>query len=916
MNMNKILFGLLLALTLDAQAAQTELTGVKLSAGTNRACVITSAGAVKCWGAGPLGDGSTVNSTIAIQVTGLESGVVDVGLSGPPGGLDGATSNGGHVCAVMSGGGIKCWGENFYGQLGDGTNTPRAAPVDVVVLPGPATAVAPGNRHTCALLASGAVHCWGDNGLGQLGGNALTSGIVAISGSGNHACALTAGGAVKCWGANFSGQLGDGTTTQRSSPVDVQSLGSGVTAIGAAGILDAPSMGIPSDGGYSCALTSQGGVKCWGAYANGALGDPTSTGDHLTAFDVSGLTSGIAAIATGSKRMHFSGGGCGASCSRYPGYGLTCAVTVGAGVKCWGSGDPSPRDVPGFPSPATALASWGDRTACALVAGGAVRCWTWPDPATGGGIQTVLTGTRPQTVNVGGPYSRMAIGATQSLNGSASSGLPVTYATLTPSICSVSGNIASGLAQGMCIIGASQPGNINWEPAGEQSLGFVVGDPLPQSIAFGAAPTVPVNGVGNLNATASSGLAVSYVSNTPSVCTVSGAFVTGIALGSCTVAASQAGNGFYQPAPQVTQTFPVTANTGTSILRVARGGTGVGTVTSTPAGIDCGTECGGNFANGSNVTLTPTAGTDSFFDRWEGACTGTGACSVSMTATRDVTAHFQSSIPRLANISTRMQVLGGDNVLIAGFIIQGNAPKTVVVRARGPSLAAQGVAGAMQNPALDLFQGPTKISLNFDWQSVGVSFGSGTSVVGCCSSTEVAQLTASGFAPSDPREAAIIRTLNPGAYTAIVTSQSFGPPGVAIVEVFEVDAVTVPLVNISSRGLVQTGDNVMIAGFIIQGQGPQTVVVRARGPSLTAQGVPGVLANPTMQLFSGPTVIAANDDWITSPDAGQIQASGFAPLDNAESAVMMTLQPGAYTTVVSGVGNTTGVAIVEVFRVP
>ena len=135
-------------------------------------------------------------------------------------------------------------------------------------------------------------------------------------------------------------------------------------------------------------------------------------------------------------------------------------------------------------------------------------------------------------------------------------------------------------------------------------------------------------------------------------------------------------------------------------------------------------------------------------------------------------------------------------------------------------------------------------------------------------------------------------------------------------EVFEVDHPEVPLINIATRGQVQTGSNVMIAGFIIQGSGPQTVAVRARGPSLTAQGVPNVLANPMLQIFSGATQIASNDDWQTDPNQATLVAKGFQPSLPQEAALLMTLAPGAYTAIVTGVGGTTGVAIVEVFAVP
>ncbi|MBK7660291.1 MAG: hypothetical protein IPJ28_14685 [Betaproteobacteria bacterium] len=257
---------------------------------------------------------------------------------------------------------------------------------------------------------------------------------------------------------------------------------------------------------------------------------------------------------------------------------------------------------------------------------------------------------------------------------------------------------------------------------------------------------------------------------------------------------------------------------------------------------------------------------------------------------------------RLANISTRMQVLTGNDVMIGGFIIGGTQSKTVVVRARGPSLTAAGVPGALANPVLLLYSGATPLATNDNWQDA----------------TNAAAVQASGFAPSNALEAAIHTTLAPGAYTAIVTGTA-GGTGVGIVEVFEVDLPDAPLINISTRGQVLTGNDVMIGGFIIQGDTPQTVVVRARGPSLTAAGVPGALANPVLLLYSGATPVASNDDWqvqTVAGDAAAIQASGFAPSNALESAIRVTLAPGAYTAIVTGAGSTTGVGIIEVFAQP
>jgi hypothetical protein len=260
-----------------------------------------------------------------------------------------------------------------------------------------------------------------------------------------------------------------------------------------------------------------------------------------------------------------------------------------------------------------------------------------------------------------------------------------------------------------------------------------------------------------------------------------------------------------------------------------------------------------------------------------------------------------TAVATLANISTRLQVLTGDDVMIGGFVIEGTAPKTVVVRARGPSLSAFGVADVLANPMLELYSGQTRIALNDDFGAAA----------------NASQLQASGFAPSHAREAAILVTLAPGAYTAIV-SGSGGGTGVGLMEVFQVDRPESPFTNLSTRGQVRNGNDAMIGGFIIEGSGPRTVVVRARGPTLAAFGIANGLSNPTLQLVrsSDQAVVAANDDWQGAGNAAAIGASGFAPADARESAILVTLAPGAYTAIVAGAGGVTGVGIVEVFALP
>jgi len=257
----------------------------------------------------------------------------------------------------------------------------------------------------------------------------------------------------------------------------------------------------------------------------------------------------------------------------------------------------------------------------------------------------------------------------------------------------------------------------------------------------------------------------------------------------------------------------------------------------------------------------------------------------------------------LVNISTRMQVLTGGNVMIAGFIIGGASNKTVAITATGPSLAPFGISNFLANPQLTLVRSSDQVVLatNDDWQT----------------DANQAQLLASGFAPSNAAEAGLYVSLAPGAYTAIVQGAG-GGTGVSVVGVFEVDHPEVPLTNISTRGLVQTGANVMIAGFIIQGTAPQTLVISATGPSLAPFGVSNFLAQPTLTLVrsSDQSIIATNVGWQTASNASAISATGFAPGNPAESAMLVTLDPGAYTAIVQGGGGGTGVSVVGVFVTP
>lgn len=366
-------------------------------------CAVVTNSTVKCWGynsIGQLGDGTTNDSITPVAVVGLEGNIRSI------------TANFYHVCAVTGNGNTKCWGANYSGRLGDGTNIHRTTPVGVLGLTASIRAVSAGTTHTCAVTSDGALFCWGSNAFGQLGygvpshltpqivpglnsnARSLTAGsshtcaltakdvqcwgsnyngmlgdgstisqmipttvqgldgsVRSVAAGDDHTCAITGAGQVECWGANNDGQLGDGTTTMRTTPVEVIGLGD-VTALAA-------------DDYHTCAVTNNGGVQCWGYNGSGQLGDDTTI-TRLTPVNVVGLGSTIRAITAGSAH--------------------TCALTTNGGVKCWGSnaygqlGDgttierTTPVDVIGLGSGVSAIAADGIHT-CAVLDSGGVKCW-------------------------------------------------------------------------------------------------------------------------------------------------------------------------------------------------------------------------------------------------------------------------------------------------------------------------------------------------------------------------------------------------------------------------------------------------------------------------------------------------------------------------------------------------------------
>lgn len=247
----------------------------------------------------------------------------------------------------------------------------------------------------------------------------------------------------------------------------------------------------------------------------------------------------------------------------------------------------------------------------------------------------------------------------------------------------------------------------------------------------------------------------------------------------------------------------------------------------------------------------------------------------------------------LANISTRLAVGSGDNALFAGFIITGSQPKKVIIRALGSMLP---VNENLADPTLEL-HGPSGVVVNDNWRD-----------------TQENEVKASTIPPGNDYDSSIVQTLNPGTYTAIVAGKG-GTTGVGLVEVYDLDLTADSrLANVSTRGRVDQGDNVLIAGTIVLGNGTTTVIFRALGPSLR-DFIPNFLQDPTLELHDGQGhTIATNDDWQDSPDVQKIKDSTIPPNDPHESAIIQDLGPGTYTAIVRGKNNSTGVGVIEAYQ--
>lgn len=682
------------------------------------------------------------------------------------------------------------------------------------------------------------------------------AGVASVDMGGGHACAVTTAGVLKCWGSNVFGQLGLGHYGYQAAPVTVPGLESGVASVSASDY-------------NTCVVTTSGAAKCWG-FRTG-IGDGTDATRNRPA-DVLGLGSGVTQIVAGVR---------------------ACALTTSGGIKCWGARvlegpeytlDTTPIDVPGFTSGVVSLDKRGGP--CAVMADGTAKCWDRLNVA-----QAMLGAG---VAKLDGPCALMSGGTVKCWGENTYGEVGDGTTTRRPSPVDVVGldnvvDIGTGWHFACALTSAGAVKCWGFNKDAQLGDGTLTNRSVPTDVPGLASGVVAID-VGNSRSCA-------LMDNTQVRCwgSLRGSSADFMGLPPPPV----------DPAPSMAQT--VLEYLPQAIDFPLPGYHGLGTFT-----------LAASASSGLPVTLEPQAMSFPPSDPTAPKCsvsgnqvtaTAYGLCMIKATQAGDatymgappVTRAFvvwdesRASKPRLTNISARARVDTGLD-LIGGFIIGGGGNKSLIHRARGPSLAQSGLTDVMAAPIGVLYEGQTQIG-GGEW------------------STDYFEFTASqlGYGQIDAAEWSYIKSLPQGAYTTVVSTRG-AAPGRAIVELFEIDNPDAPFMGMSARAGVGTGGDVLIGGFVVSGEAPLEVVVRARGPSLAQFGVPNVLANPVLQLFDANQVmIASNDDWATASNFAVLAASGFAPADASEAALLITLPPGAYTAIVSGAGGTTGNAIWELF---
>ncbi len=724
-----------------------------------------------------------------------------------------------------------------------------------MTIAGTVTRIAAGYMHSVALLSDGTVLAWGRGNEGELGpanpnGSTQTptpvtglAGVTDIAAGGAFSLARKADGSLHAWGSNIYGNLGDAAVATGN--------GSGGTGFRAApAVVPGMTGGVAefSTGfGFVLVRKTDGTAWSWGLNNAGQLGNggaaPDLCGRAVTPNRPCLKTP--ARIAAHDNALRLVAGGAHGLALRPDG------SFVVFGDNSWGQrGDKSPN--------------WG-----------AVFSQTTYDPD----FSLIPAGTFGTPTGVGQPSSSGGLSLNTMDNGLdfGAQGVGTSTAPVALTITNLGENSVTIAA--VSVAGNAVAGEFSKAGDGCEGATLNAGASCDVSIVFTPSAFGGRDGTFSIQSNAADSSSASY-----------GLFGTGAdtRLASSVTLGSSASTSLAGTNVTLTAAIAVTGATPTGTVAFKDGGAAIG-------------GCGAVAVSGAAAACTSNALTP-------GAHTITAEYSGDASVQPSVSAPFTQTIvstpptnpPRLGNISTRGQVLTGDNVMIGGFIIGGSTAKTVLVRARGPSMIPAGVLNAMANPTLTLVNQSTAaiIGTNDNWGDA----------------VNASAITATGKAPTNAFESAILVNLNPGAYTAVVSGVG-NTTGVGIVEVFEIDGPTIPLTNISTRGRVLTGDDVMIGGFIIDGDSAKTVLIRARGPSMIPAGVTDALPNPQMTLVNQATaaIIGTNDNWGDAANAADITATGLAPTNALESAILVTLQPGAYTVVVSGVGGATGVGIVEVF---
>jgi len=943
----------------------TTLSGiVAVAAGSDHSIALKGDGTVWVWGRNSsgqlgLGAGTQAVNPVPVAVPGL-SGVVAIA-----GGFY-------STLALKDDGSVWAWGLYDAGAIIDGT----PSPVAVSGLPGAAVGISAGGTfvgasfvaHAIALMADGTVWGWGDNSYGQLGDLTTThrvtpvqvtgaAGVVSISAGGNHTLALKDDGSVIAWGYNFYGQLGNGTHVSRSQ-LQV------VVAQDGAGSLDTNDWYLHLDPALSVSIpaalvpkmlavaqiSGSGRLDARVKYRSAEFG--RAVNNYVLAlvppefFDEvkSGTTSAAARFLVkdgGFVLAQLTPSGWTAVLGPLTAYSQTTASGQGGSTNILdalplSSLPPGTRFCVGYGDNAQSM--FGELTLKTIINLGAVV-------SSDSGTQCVPSGVyldgQPTTslLNSQVTFNASVIGAapTGSLQFKDGVGNLLAPQALVPAndYVSKASITTSSLALGTHSISAAYTGDtLNpWGPTFQvaallHEVSAPVGGSSVQlsgksSSALNEEAVFTVLVVGNnptgtvqfKDGAANLGAPVPIVESTTTL------RISTLGEGTHSISAVYGGDGSNTGSTSnvLAHTVYATISTGISLssganpstagasvflTAVVTGDNPTGNVTFRDGGASLGSA---SLAGGVATFKVPSfaEGIHALTAEYPGDANNQTVTSA--TLNQQVTSPAPDP-PRLSNISTRGPVLTDDGLMIAGLVIGGPSSKTVVITVAGPSLAPFGIANPLANPALTLMRSSdqTIVDSNDDWEY----------------QTHREALTAivnSGFQPKDPLEPAIIATLAPGAYTAIVSGAN-GGTGVGLVAAYEVDHPEVPLINISTRGKVLAYPDVMIAGFVVAGDGPKTVVVNVAGPSLAKYGIGSPLANPTLKLVraSDQAVIASNNDWQIqiAADVTAIQNSGFQPSDSLEPAVIATLQPGAYTAIVEGVGGGTGVALVGVYIKP